>query len=161
MTARAHQIGLASDERMRKAEQKARESAFLLGALKGTKELEWIRREECRLRDLPMAQTLLSEAVKDAEIAVKYEGYLKKEAVRIRAAQITEGYRLPEDIDYAAITALRIESRQKLARQKPVSLGQAARIPGVTPADVAVLQVWIKKNSAQSGIVKQAVNKGL
>lgn len=161
LTARAHQIGLASDERMRKAEQKARESAFLLGALKGTKELEWIRREECRLRDLPMAQTLLSEAVKDAEIAVKYEGYLKKEAVRIRAAQITEGYRLPEDIDYAAITALRIESRQKLARQKPVSLGQAARIPGVTPADVAVLQVWIKKNSAQSGIVKQAVNKGL
>jgi len=57
---------------------------------------------------------------------------------------------LPQNADYQAISALRIEARQKLSRQQPVSLGQAARIPGVTPADVAVLTVWLKKHQAEA-----------
>jgi len=59
-----------------------------------------------------------------------------------------EGHRLPEDTPYESISALRIEARQKLSRQRPVSLGQAGRIPGATPADVAVLSVWLKKHRA-------------
>ena len=56
-----------------------------------------------------------------------------------------EEIRLPEDIPYTEIEHLRLEARQKLAQQKPVSLGAAGRIPGVNPADVAVLTVWLEK----------------
>ena len=52
---------------------------------------------------------------------------------------------LPRDADYAAMSALRLEARQKLAAQRPLSLGQASRIPGVSPADVAVLMVWLRQ----------------
>ena len=56
-----------------------------------------------------------------------------------------EDWRIPEDIDYDCIESLRIEARQKLKAKKPLSLSQAGRIPGVNPADVAVLMVWLKK----------------
>ena len=57
-----------------------------------------------------------------------------------------EGHRLTPDIPYMQLDALRIEARQKLAKHQPISLGQASRIPGVSPADIAVLTVWLKKN---------------
>lgn len=56
---------------------------------------------------------------------------------------------LPQDIDYASISGLRIEARQKLASMKPESLGRAGRISGVSPADVAVLMIWLKRNMEQ------------
>ncbi|MDD2647781.1 MAG: tRNA uridine-5-carboxymethylaminomethyl(34) synthesis enzyme MnmG [Eubacteriales bacterium] len=84
-------------------------------------------------------------ALSEAEIAVKYEGYLQKEQEHIRKEQAMEEKLLPEETDYSSIGALRIEARQKLARQRPRSLGQASRIPGVSPADIAVLMVWLQK----------------
>ena len=62
---------------------------------------------------------------------------------RARAAEATV---LPEDLPYDRIDALRLEARQKLMRQKPPTLGAAGRIPGVNPADIAVLMIWLKKN---------------
>ena len=59
-----------------------------------------------------------------------------------------EAHRLPPDLDYQSIGGLRLEARQKLSAQRPVSLAQAARIPGVSPADVAVLMVWLKKRES-------------
>ena len=56
-----------------------------------------------------------------------------------------EGMALPQDVDYMTITGLRIEARQKLNRQKPVSLGQASRIPGVSPGDVEVLMIYLER----------------
>ena len=56
---------------------------------------------------------------------------------------------LPADTDYLAMDALRLEARQKLQAQRPVSLGQASRIPGVSPADIAVLMVWLKRRQAE------------
>lgn len=76
---------------------------------------------------------------------MKYAGYLEKQAHLIRQARQAEETKLPPDIPYLEIEHLRIEARQKLDRQRPVSLGAAGRIPGVNPADVAVLSVWLEK----------------
>ena len=84
-------------------------------------------------------------AAEQTEISVKYAGYLEKQETLIRKARQAEETRLAEDIPYEQIDGLRLEARQKLARQKPVSLGAAGRIPGVNPADVAVLSVWLEK----------------
>ena len=84
-------------------------------------------------------------ACEQAEITVKYAGYLEKQARLIEQARCMEEIRLPEDLPYAQMEHLRLEARQKLEKQKPVSLGAAGRIPGVNPADVAVLTVWLEK----------------
>ena len=88
------------------------------------------------------------EVLEQAEAAVKYAGYLQKEAQQIARAREMEGMLLPPDIDYTAITGLRIEARQKLTLRRPHSLAQAGRVPGVNPSDIAVLMVWLKKNKS-------------
>ena len=108
-----------------------------------------LRRPEMRLQDLreltEEADSFSAAAQEQAEITVKYAGYLEKQDRLIREARRLEETLLPEDIPYKEIESLRIEARQKLARQKPVSLGAAGRIPGVNPADIAVLTVWLEK----------------
>ncbi len=80
-----------------------------------------------------------------AETDIRYEGYLAKGLEQIEKAKRLEDRLLPEDIDYNEIEGLRIEARQKLSKIRPASLGQASRISGVNPADIAVLMVWLKK----------------
>ena len=110
---------------------------------------ELLRRPEITMKDLqqlkPEWQEILPAAAEQAEIEVKYAGYLEKQAHLIAQARKMETTRLAEDIPYAEIEHLRLEARQKLAKQKPVSLAAAGRIPGVNPADVAVLTVWLEK----------------
>jgi len=86
-----------------------------------------------------------ADVLEQAEASVKYAGYLEKEAQQIARARDMEGMLIPEDIDYLNITGVRIEARQKLSLRRPRTLGQAGRIPGVNPSDVAVLMVWLKK----------------
>ena len=83
-------------------------------------------------------------AAQSAEIYIRYEGYLKKGLDRIKQARKLEERRLPPDIDYEKIGGLRLEAREKLAKIRPASLGQASRIPGVNPADIAVLILYLK-----------------
>ncbi len=78
-----------------------------------------------------------------AEIAVKYEGYLKQGVELIEKAKRLEDKLLPEDIDYHSIAGLRLEAREKLDRIRPFNLGQAGRISGVNPADISVLMVYL------------------
>ena len=85
-----------------------------------------------------------------AELGVKYDGYLKKQRAQVARARAMEDWLIPEDMDYSAIESLRIEARQKLAAKRPQSLSQAGRIPGVNPADIAVLMVWLKRLSEQA-----------
>lgn len=80
-----------------------------------------------------------------AELDVKYEGYLKKGIEQIEKAKKLEDKLIPEDIDYLSINGLRLEARQKLDKIRPKNLGQAGRISGVSPADIAVLMVYLKK----------------
>ena len=84
------------------------------------------------------------EALKAAAIELKYEGYLKKEQSAINEQKRLENKLIPKDFDYNSIKALRIEARQKLSEIRPLNLGQASRISGVSPADIAVLIVALR-----------------
>ena len=84
-----------------------------------------------------------TEASETAEVEIRYAGYLKKSLSQIERAKKLEEKSLPPDLDYAAIGGLRLEAREKLSLVKPLSLGQAARIPGVNPADIAVLMLFL------------------
>lgn len=86
------------------------------------------------------------EALQAAVIELKYEGYLKKEQAAINEQKRLENKVIPEGFDYSAIKALRIEARQKLEQIKPLNLGQASRISGVSPADIAVLIIALRQN---------------
>ncbi|MGA1193920.1 MAG: tRNA uridine-5-carboxymethylaminomethyl modification enzyme MnmG/GidA [Kiritimatiellia bacterium] len=115
----------------------------------GASLLQLLKRPETNYHALPEARPdLHAEVVQQLEVMVKYEGYITREKERIRKAEATEHELIPKDIDYHAIRALRFESREKLSRIKPESLGQAARISGVNPADIAILSVWIKRMRA-------------
>ena len=93
----------------------------------------------------------LSPAVTEqVEIQLKYAGYIARQERQVEEFRKAEERRLPEDIDYAVIPALKEEAREKLTRIRPVSIGQASRISGVSPADVAVLLVWLEQHKGQA-----------
>lgn len=110
---------------------------------------ELVRRPEITVKDvaalLPEINDYSAAAQEQAEIAIKYAGYLERQEALLRHAKAMEEALLPEDAPYAEITGLRIEAQQKLEKQKPRSLAAAGRIPGVSPADVAVLMVWLER----------------
>ncbi len=92
------------------------------------------------------ARPELPEAVTEAvEIHVKYAGYLSRQEKQVEAFRKEESRLLPPDLDYQAIPGLRLEARDKLAQVRPMSLGQAGRISGVSPADIAVLLIWLEQ----------------
>ncbi|KQP15620.1 tRNA uridine-5-carboxymethylaminomethyl(34) synthesis enzyme MnmG [Pseudorhodoferax sp. Leaf265] len=90
-------------------------------------------------------QALGEDEVEQIEIAAKYAGYIGKQKEEVERAAHLETLRVPEDFDYMAVPALSIEVRQKLAKQRPETLGQASRISGVTPAAISLLLVHLKK----------------
>jgi len=119
------------------------------GGLKsGARLIELLRREGISYSALMAAAGLPEippEAMEQVDISAHYEGYIDKQRRQVERFRELEDMALPPDADYAAITGLRIEARQKLAAQRPVSIGQAGRISGVSPADVAVLMVYLKQ----------------
>ncbi|HWR44040.1 tRNA uridine-5-carboxymethylaminomethyl(34) synthesis enzyme MnmG [Sporomusa sp.] len=92
--------------------------------------------------DLPELPPLVREQI---EIAVKYEGYILKQIEQVERSAKLEAKRLPEDIDYNQISGLALEARQKLNKIRPLSVGQAARISGVSPADISILMVYLEQ----------------
>ena len=89
----------------------------------------------------------LPEAVtQEVEIQVKYAGYLARQEKQVDAFRKEEARLLPKELNYEAIQGLRLEARQKLSRIRPMSIGQAGRISGVSPADIAVLLIWLEQN---------------
>ena len=173
LTALSHARGLASDRRMALMERKKAQTAELLQKLhtvklpSGEKRDSWLeqhgqpvtpatlsaeellRRPAIDLASLgelvPELTGYAADAALEAELSVKYEGYLKKQQEQIARARAMEDWVIPDDIDYNAIESLRIEARQKLSAMRPRSLSQAGRIPGVNPADVAVLMVYLRR----------------
>jgi len=81
------------------------------------------------------------------EVAAKYAGYIERQEEEIARQRRNEDTRLPGDLDYARVTGLSNEVRQKLEQVRPATVGQAARVPGVTPAAVSLLLVHLKKSS--------------
>ena len=145
LTERARKLGLAMDERMRRTEEKARQTEELIGRIRAAHQDALLRRPEEHLTVPEEWGSYSASAIEEAELTVKFEGYLNKELNQIKQARVMEEKALPEDAPYMDISGLRIEARQKLSRQRPRSLGQASRIPGVSPADIAVLMVWLTR----------------
>lgn len=91
------------------------------------------------------------EAVEEMEITVKYEGYIARQEAAVRKAARMENEKLSLDMDYLSLDGISIEARQKMDKIRPLSLGQAARIPGVSPADISVLMVYVKQRKGKKG----------
>ena len=98
----------------------------------------------------PTRPQLPSEVLEQAEVELKYAGYIKRQQAQIDEQKRLESRRLPEDADYKAITGLRLEAVEKLSKVRPLSIGQAARISGVTPADISVLLIWLEKSKLEN-----------
>jgi tRNA uridine 5-carboxymethylaminomethyl modification enzyme len=88
---------------------------------------------------------LLEPVVEQVEIAAKYAGYIDRQKSEVERAAHYEGLKLPSDLDYLQVTALSFEARQKLAKHRPETLGQASRISGITPASISLLLIHLKK----------------
>jgi tRNA uridine 5-carboxymethylaminomethyl modification enzyme len=95
---------------------------------------------------------LPDEVKKQIEIQLKYDGYIKRELEQIQKFARIDSVLIPDWIDYNAIKTLRFESRQKLLKIKPTSLGQASRIPGVNPSDIAIIDIWIKRGKTLKAV---------
>ena len=165
-----HRIGLVSDERMNRVNEKyARADAELerlentytapseelnrvLSALgtapvsTGVSLANLVRRPQVSYKDLapfdsgrPDLPASITEAV---EIALKYEGYIRRQLKQVEEFEALENRALPADIDYDAVTGLRLEAREKLKKLRPESFGRASRISGVSPADISVLMIY-------------------
>jgi len=92
-----------------------------------------------------LGERLADQVVEQVEISVKYEGYVNRQNAALARASTDESALIPEGFDYAVIGALSWEARQVLAGQRPATLAQAGRLPGITPAALAVLRVHLKR----------------
>ncbi len=93
----------------------------------------------------PERPSLPPDVTRQVEIQIKYEGYIERQKKQVEQFEKLEHKKIPEAIDYNAVTSLRLEARQKLLEARPVSIGQASRLSGVSPADIAVLLVYMEK----------------
>ena len=84
------------------------------------------------------------------EISVKYEGYIRRQEKQVEDFRRMASRRLPPDIDYGGIQGLRLEAREKLSAVRPLDLGQASRVSGVSPADVAALMIYLETGPGRS-----------
>jgi tRNA uridine 5-carboxymethylaminomethyl modification enzyme len=90
---------------------------------------------------------LPAAVTEEVEIQIKYAGYLARQEKQVAEFKKEEQRKLPQSLDYEAIAGLRLEARQKLSEIRPMSIGQAGRISGVSPADIAVLLIWLEQNT--------------
>ena len=115
----------------------------------GTTLAELIRRPELNYEDLaeidPQRPQLAYDVVEQVNIHIKYDGYIKRQMKQVKEFKKLENKKLPEHFDYEQVKSLRIEAKQKLNLYQPVSVGQASRISGVSPADISVLLVYLEQ----------------
>jgi tRNA uridine 5-carboxymethylaminomethyl modification enzyme len=111
----------------------------------------WLKRSDCTYRALPPeTRAAYPDEIWDQfETDLKYEGYIAREQLAISKAEAGQSIPLPAALDYATLPGLRREARQKLGEVRPLNFGQASRISGITPADLAIVQIWLRKISAQ------------
>ncbi len=171
LSALGHEIGLLPDARWQQvcAKQEAIEVGWQrlkelrvgpsdqkilerlqVGPLKNGASLEdLLRRPEVQISNLLFIDEMLAglpvDVLEELEIAVKYAGYIERQREQVARFRKLESQKIPEDFDYDAVTGLSAEVREKLRRIQPKTLGQAGRIPGVTPAAIAILAVMLKR----------------
>ena len=140
---------LIRDEAANKKVQELLESYDSIPLNTGTFLTELIRRPELNYEDLAPIDKERPELPWDVkqqvEINLKYEGYIKRQLKQVEQFKKLEAKKIPEDLDYEKVGSLRIEARQKLEEYRPISIGQASRISGVSPADISVLLVYLEQ----------------
>ena len=167
-----HRIGLVSAERLRAVEEKYAAveqevkrlthtgvaGSDALNALlvqrgtapvaDGARLIDLLRRPQVSYDDLrpfdPGAPALDKAVREQVEITVKYEGYIRRQQRQVEEFEQLEKHALPDDMDYSGIQGLRLEAREKLSAVRPLNLGQASRISGVSPADIGALMIWLQ-----------------
>ncbi len=177
LSAIGHRIGLVSEERLHAVEEKyaavAREikrlehtgaagTEALNGLLaqkntaavdSGARLIDLLRRPQLTYDDLapfdPDRPVLSPEVREQVEISVKYEGYIQRQQRQVAEFEKLERRTLPADMDYNGIQGLRLEAREKLSAVRPLNLGQAGRISGVSPADMAALMIWLQTHTKE------------
>ena len=171
LTEKARRTGLVSDERYDKLCRKKEALAAAMAALQGyappnealialltskgeplpksgIKLFDLLKRQSIGYTDLmgicPDLPDIPKDAMEQAEIHARYDGYIDKQYAQVRRMRALEETPLPADLDYRAISGLRLEAREKLSARRPMNLGQASRISGVSPADISVLMVALR-----------------
>ena len=178
LTPIGHEIGLISDERYAKFQEKEKNIQKEIKRLKnlvvkptdkvnsflekcgtsalttGTKMAELLKRPEVTykaLREIDEEMPFLTkQEAEEVEIQLKYEGYIKMQEAQVEKFKKLETKLLPEDIDYETVQGISLEARQKLNKFKPRSIGQASRISGISPADVSVLLIYLQTINKQA-----------
>lgn len=177
LTEIGYRVGLASEDRLLRMQQKYAQTQSTIDRLKKTWigksaaldawmaqhgqtapagsvcAADLIRRPGIAYADLqpidPAWTPLPRDVEQQVDVSLRYEGYLDKERKQVEAFRRHENALLPQGFDYMTLDTLRIEARQKLTAQQPRSLGEASRISGVSPGDVTVLMVWLEKRSRE------------
>ena len=148
LTEKGREAGLVSEERYRKMLRKREQSAEARALLDKLRLTDALRHADATWDGLRAAHPELPdyppEVKEQLEIDIKYEGYLRRQDADRQRFLKMEDTPLPPDADYLNLSGLRIEARQKLDAQRPRSLGQASRIPGINPGDVTVLMIWLR-----------------
>jgi len=181
LTAKGRALGLVTDERWeRLLERQARiadarerlarvnlQPGFTFTGLNGPVRLDkqamgpqFLRRPdvdfEVMRREIPQFAEAPRFVVRQVEIEAKYEGYIERQQSEVEKQRRMEARAIPEGFDFNAVHGLSTEGRQKLAAQAPRSIGQAARIPGLTPADVSILLVALEARQRQEALPVEA-----
>lgn len=122
----------------------------------GQSGIDLLKRPDVSIEDLKSVLSQLTEfsteVLTQVEIAIKYDGYIKRQIEQVEKFKKNELVKIPEDFDYKNVSSLSAEVVEKLCRIKPLNLGQASRIPGVTPAAITILSVLLRgKNDARKG----------
>jgi len=150
-------IGLLPERNFRKFQLKQQAIQLELVRLENTRSgtdalAQLLRRPEIIYRDLPNRnETLTAEEIQQVEITIKYAGYIDRQQAEVEKFKNLEDKQFPALFDYSLVPSLRIEARQKLTKIRPTTLGQASRISGVSPADISILMVWLKRGGTTDG----------
>jgi tRNA uridine 5-carboxymethylaminomethyl modification enzyme len=154
LTPLGRRVGLVTDNAWRRLQCKEESIAALMTTLRGCRHgqdtLEhWLRRGDCDWAGVCAFDPSLAEwnaqpdVVEQLVLEAKYSGYIHRQAEQVERFQRLESKPIPAHFDFVAVPQLRAEAREKLARIRPVNLGQASRISGINPADLAVLLVYL------------------
>ena len=156
LTKSAFTAGLVNEGRYARFQEKLRLLAQARSIATGTKLRgipisQLFKQPDFSVRNLPLEiQSLVPTMIWDlVETDFKYEGYAARQSEQNRKLECRQSQIIPDGLDYGEITGLRTETRQKLAALRPTSLGQAARISGITPADIAIIYIWLSKSDLQ------------
>lgn len=152
----SHQAGLLPASLASRVESKRESILAEIHRLETTRQgsemlAQWLRRPEVSYSTLPgRRDDLAPEVQEQVEIEVKYAGYIRRQSAEVDRFRTLEDQAIPEGFSYSQVSSLRTEARMKLEKIRPTTIGQASRISGVTPADLSLVMVWLKRAAHSS-----------